>query len=139
MSSTPAKTFRILLIDDFAPWRERVRAGLQSRIEWQIVGEASDGPEGVRMAATLRPDLVLLDVGLPQLNGIEVARQIKTLSPQSKILFVSMEISPEIVQTAMESGGTGYLAKARATPQRLSTAIESVLGSNTFLDTGVSE
>jgi DNA-binding NarL/FixJ family response regulator len=78
---------RILLADDYKDWRDQVRLLLQEWPEWQIICEASDGLEAVGMAKELKPDLVLLDIGLPKLNGIEAARRIQQLSPNSKIVL----------------------------------------------------
>jgi len=80
---------RVLVVDDHEPWRRFVTTSLQSDGNFVVLGEASDGLEAVQMVKQLQPDLVLLDIGLPRLNGIEAARQIAQLSPQSKILFVS--------------------------------------------------
>jgi DNA-binding NarL/FixJ family response regulator len=98
----------------------------------QIVGEASDGLEAVRRAEELKPDLVVLDIALPTLNGIEAARQIRTLSPESKVIFLSQESSPDVVQEALSTGAWGYVVKARAGSDLLA-AIEAVLLGNHFV------
>jgi len=84
---------RILVVDDFDPMRKTVRATLQERCDLQVVGEASDGLEAVQKAVELKPDWILMDIGLPSLNGIEAARQIRKLVPEAKILFLSQETS----------------------------------------------
>jgi DNA-binding response OmpR family regulator len=96
------------------------------RPEWQIIFEASDGSEAVQKAKELTPDLVLLDIGLPKLNGIEAARQIRQLSPNSKIIFLSQENSIDVVQKALSTGAQGYVYKASAQSELLPT-IEAVL------------
>jgi DNA-binding NarL/FixJ family response regulator len=115
----------ILLVDDFAPWRQTVSSMLATKPRLQVVGEASDGPEAVQKAAELKPDLILLDIGLPTLNGIEAARQIRKLVPESKIVFLSQESLPEIIEEAMKVGASGYVVKMRAGSDLL-TVIESV-------------
>src|SRR5208282_5872656 len=101
-------------VDDFAAWRQVVIAMLAMKRELQVVGEASDGPEAVQKAAELKPDLILLDIGLPTLNGIEAARQIRKLVPECKIIFLSQESSSEIMQETLSLGASGYVVKARA-------------------------
>ena len=104
---------RILIVDDFEPWRRFVSSALQKE-DSQILVEVSDGLEAVYKAEDLRPDLILLDIGLPTLNGIKAARRIRDLSPDSKILFLSEEDSPEVAEAALEAGGAGYLVKSDA-------------------------
>src|SRR6267143_294244 len=105
---------RILIVDDFDPWKGFVIARLHERPDLQIVGFASDGLQAVHEAEELQPDLILLDMMLPKLNGIEAARQIRRVSPKSKILFVSGESDLESVRTAFQVGGSGYLWKMEA-------------------------
>jgi DNA-binding NarL/FixJ family response regulator len=88
---------QILVVDDYEPFRRFLHRKLQSRPKLQIVGEAADGLQAVHQAEELHPDLILLDIGLPKLNGIEAARQIRKSAPQSRIIFVSQESSPNIV------------------------------------------
>ncbi|MGC2726708.1 MAG: response regulator transcription factor [Candidatus Acidiferrales bacterium] len=102
---------RILIVDDFAMWRRQLCEVLQSRPEWQVIAEASDGLEAVEKAEGLKPDLILLDIGLPKLNGIEAARRIQQLSPSSKIIFLSQNNSLDIVTAALSSGARGYVRK----------------------------
>jgi DNA-binding NarL/FixJ family response regulator len=101
----------------------------------QVIGEASDGLEAVQKAEELKPDLILLDIGLPTLNGIEAARQIRKLAPESKILFVSQESSADLVQEALSLGAWGYVAKTRAGSELL-VAVEEVLHDRRFVGTG---
>jgi len=117
---------RILLVDDFAGWRQTVCSMLAMKPRLQVVGEASDGAEAVQKAVELKPDLILLDIGLPTLNGIQAARQIRKLVPESKIIFLSQESSPEIIEEAMNVGASGYVVKSMAGTELL-TAVEAVL------------
>src|ERR1700751_4865111 len=105
---------RVLVVEDFVPFLQIIRSTLAERPDVQVIGEVADGLEGVQKAALLAPDLVLLDIGLPTLNGIEAARQIRKLSPASKIIFVTQESSGEGVQEALKLGAWGYVAKERA-------------------------
>jgi DNA-binding NarL/FixJ family response regulator len=105
---------------------------LGKRREWQVVGEASDGIEAVHKAEELQPDLILLDIGLPSLNGIEAARRIRELAPDSKILFLSQDFSPDIVQEALSVGARGYILKAYAGSELL-IAVDSVLQGKQFV------
>jgi CheY-like chemotaxis protein len=95
---------RILVAEDFAPFWQVICSMLAERPDVQVIGEVADGLEAVQKAELLAPDLVLLDIGLPTLNGIEAARQIRNVAPKSKIIFLSQESSPEVVQEALNLG-----------------------------------
>jgi DNA-binding NarL/FixJ family response regulator len=95
---------RILLVEDFEPILRYEASLLQENPEWQIIGEVTDGFEAVLKAEELRPDLILLDISLPKLNGIEAARQIRRIIPESKIIFVSQESSSYVVAEALRMG-----------------------------------
>ena len=123
---------RILVVDDFAPWRKFVSSMLVLKPEFEVVGDASDGGKAVEKAVELKPDLVLLDINMPVLNGIEAARQIRKLVPESKIIFLSQESSFEIIAEAMKVGASGYVIKSMAGNQLL-TAVETVLLGGTFV------
>lgn len=105
---------RILLADDFAPWRHRLRSLLGKRPEWNIVGEASDGQEAIEKATAIQPDIILLDVGMPCMNGIEAAKVIHQRCPKSKILFVTQNGNGEIKNAAIGIGAAGYVLKTKA-------------------------
>ncbi len=128
-------SFKILVVEDYEPFRRFVCSTLKQWPQYQVICEVSDGLEAVRKAEEFRPDLILLDVGLPTLNGIEAARQIRTLSPKSKILFVSQESSPEIVEEAFRLGAMGYLAKTHAGIDLL-VAVEAASEGRRFVGTG---
>src|SRR5882672_12011570 len=117
---------RVLVVEDHRDWRNLVRLLFQMRPEWQVICEVSDGLEAVEKARELKPDIILLDIGLPKLNGIEAARRIRQLSPDSKIVFVSMDKSPDVVEVALATGGLGYVYKASAQSDLL-PAIDAAL------------
>jgi DNA-binding NarL/FixJ family response regulator len=116
---------RVLVVEDYEPFRRFICSTLGKKPELQVIGVASDGLEAVQRAEELQPDLILLDIGLPILNGIEACRRIRTLSPNSKILFVSQESSPDVMQEAFNVGALGYVVKAHAGSELLG-AVEAV-------------
>jgi DNA-binding NarL/FixJ family response regulator len=105
---------RVLLVDDHEPFRRYVSSMLQEQTNIQIIGEAEDGLQAVRQAKDLQPDLILLDIGLPGIDGIEVARQIGGIARKARIIFLTQESSPEVVQEAFDLGAWGYITKAQA-------------------------
>lgn len=123
---------RVLIVEDSKAFRQFICATLGKRTDLELVGEASDGLEAVQKAVELKPDLILLDIHLPSLNGIEAARRIRKLAPESKIIFVSLESSADVVQEALSLGAQGYVVKARAGGELL-TAVEAVLSGKTFV------
>ena len=127
---------RILIVDDFAMWRRQLCEVLQSRPEWQVIAEASDGLEAVEKAEGLKPDLILLDIGLPKLNGIEAARRIQQLSPSSKIIFLSQNNSLDIVTAALSSGARGYVRKTDV-KRELLPAMDAVLSGEQFVSSAL--
>jgi DNA-binding NarL/FixJ family response regulator len=129
-------TVRILLVDDFEPWRCYVATALQKKPELEIVGEAIDGLEAAQKAQQLQPDLVLLDIGIPKLNGIEAGRRIRELSPNSKILFASENRCWEIIEKALCIGAGGYVVKSAAAGELL-PAVEAVLSGQRFVSASV--
>jgi DNA-binding NarL/FixJ family response regulator len=128
---------RVLIVEDFEPFQQYLCSTLGINPELHVIGVLSDGLEAVDQARKLRPDLILLDVGLPSLNGIEAARRIRKLSPESRILFVSQESSADVVQEAISSGARGYVVKAQAESELLA-AIEAVRKGENFVGSGAS-
>lgn len=127
---------RVLVADDFEGWRRQVRLRFQVRPQWQIIAEVSDGSEAVQKAADLKPDLIVLDIGLPKLNGIEAARRIRDRSPSSTIVFLSQNTDPDIVRAALSTGALGYVHKAGAQSDLL-PAIEAVLQGRQFVSSSI--
>jgi DNA-binding NarL/FixJ family response regulator len=123
---------RVLLVDDFDAFRSFIRTTLQGT-QLQIIAEVSDGLEAVQKAEELQPDLILLDIGLPTLNGIEAARRIRKLAPRSKILFLSQESSADVIEEALKFG-VGYVIKTHAGGDLLAT-IEVMRAGGHFVST----
>jgi DNA-binding NarL/FixJ family response regulator len=123
---------RVLVVEDFEDWRRQVRLLFQERPQWQIIAEASDGSEAVQKAEDLKPDLILLDIGLPKLNGMEVARRIRQRSPSSKIIFLSQNSDLDVVRAALDTGALGYVRKTDARRELL-PAMDAVLRGKQFV------
>jgi DNA-binding NarL/FixJ family response regulator len=125
-------SIRVLVVDDYEPFRQFLSAQLQDTSSVYLCWEASDGLEAVQKAEELQPDLILLDIGLPKLNGIEVARRIRKVSPRSKILIVSQESSADAVQEALCTGALGYVVKTDA-GRELLEGVNAVLRGERFV------
>src|SRR5215467_4516851 len=110
--SLATSSVRVFVVDDYEPWCRFVCSTFEKQPQLQVIGVVSDGLEAVEKAQEVQPDLISLDIGLPTLNGIEVARRIRALCPQSKILFMSQEASADVVQEALATGARGYVVKA---------------------------
>lgn len=123
---------RILVVDDYAAWSDYACVALEKDPQFKIVAAISDGLEAVRRAQELQPDLIILDVGLPNLNGLEAARRILHLVPQIKVLFLSEHDSCDIVEEALKTGANGYVLKSYAGNELLAAA-KAVLGGQMFI------
>jgi len=121
---------RTLIVEDHDGLRAMLRSLMENEASCVVIGEASDGLQAVQRAQELQPDLILLDLSLPKLNGMEAGRRIRKISPESKILFLSQEPAPEIVQTALGLG-SGYLLKSDA--KELPAAVHAVLEGKKFV------
>jgi DNA-binding NarL/FixJ family response regulator len=119
-------------VDDYKPWHRFILSNLLNCPELQVVGEAYDGWEAVQKSQQLQPDLILLDIGLPTMNGIEAAKQIRRRSPDTRILFCSENRSPDVVREAFRVGAGGYLVKSDAGSD-LSSAVTSVIQGKRFV------
>jgi DNA-binding NarL/FixJ family response regulator len=131
-SEHAASSIRVMVVEDFQSFRRFVCSKLEQRPELRVVCEVSDGLEAVQKAEELKPDLILLDIGLPTLNGLEAARRIRGFAPESKIIFSTQETSAEIVQEAMRLGARGYVYKTHADGHLL-PAIDAVLSGRQFV------
>jgi DNA-binding NarL/FixJ family response regulator len=123
-------------VDDFDPWRVFVIQQLSRQPHMRVIECASDGLEGVQRAEELQPDLILLDVSIPKLNGIEVARKVRKLVPKARILFLSSNADPDVVRAAFCAGGGGYVLKADA-GGGLSAGMEAVLLGKQFVSSSL--
>jgi DNA-binding NarL/FixJ family response regulator len=128
---------RVLVVEDYELFRSFICSTLRERAELQLVGEAADGLEAVQKAHELQPHLIVLDIGLPSLNGIEVARRIRKLLPQSKILFVSQETCALLAEEAFNLGAMGYVVKEHAASELL-VALDAVCQGRRFVSKGLS-
>jgi len=129
---------RILIADDHEVARRGIRAVLENHSGWAVCGEAKDGRESVELAAATKPDLVLLDIGMPNLNGLEAARQILTILPDVAILILTMHDSDNVVREVLRAGARGYLLKSDA-GRDLVAAVEALQNQRTFFTTRVSQ
>jgi len=126
---------RILAVEDFEPWRRFISSMVEQEPQFRIICEVSDGLEAVQKAKELKPDLILLDIGLPKLNGIAAARQIRRFTPNSKILFLTQESSIAVMREALGIGA-GFVVKTDAGRELLS-AMKAVMLGEQFLSSRV--
>ncbi len=129
---------RILIADDHEVARRGIRALLESHPGWEVCGEAKDGREAVELASRTNPDLVLLDIGMPNLNGLEAARQVLAESPDIAILILTMHDSDQVVREVLRAGARGFLLKSDA-GRDLVAAVEALQLQRTFFTTRVSQ
>jgi DNA-binding NarL/FixJ family response regulator len=131
-------TLRILIADDHEVARKGIRALVESRPGWEVCGEAADGREAVKAAIRLKPDLVLLDIGMPSLNGLDATRQILAESPETRVLILTMHDSEQVVREVLAAGARGFLLKSDA-GRDLVTAVEALQNRRTFFTTKVAQ
>ncbi len=122
---------RILIVDDHPVVRHGLRNLLEAQPGWEVVGEASDGLEALQKADLLNPDVVLLDVSMPKMNGLEACRLIRKNIPASEILIVTQHDSPQMMREALEAGARGYIVKSNA-GRDLVSAVEAVSQHRSF-------
>src|SRR5215469_3931178 len=123
---------RILLVDDHGPWRHFVLSMVNKTSRCAVVGEAADGMEAVERGLELKPDLMLIDIGLPKLSGIEVARRLGEMLPGTKIIFLTQNSDQDLMAHCLENGAMGYVLKADAGSELL-PAIEAVIEGTRYI------
>ena len=128
---SPSMKSRVLLVDDHEPWRRHVASAVRRNAGCEVIGEVADGLQAVEAAERLTPDMIVLDIGLPSLSGIEVARRILSFAPATRILFLTAHASRDILDVALEIGAFGYVVKSDAGVE-LRPAIEALLGGKAF-------
>src|SRR3954462_10823356 len=129
-------SIRILVVDDLPSWRQSIRSILERFPQCMIVGEAADGLEAVQKAGELKPDIVLLDIHLPHMNGLQAATQMHKVVPDSTIIFVTLNTDCGVIEAAMSNGASGYVLKSNAAKE-LWSAIEAVVQGKKFVSSGL--
>jgi DNA-binding NarL/FixJ family response regulator len=130
--------FRIILVEDHRILREGLRSLLAGVPNLEVVGEAANGLEAIRAVGNLHPDLVLMDLSMPKMDGLDAIAEIKNTCPECRVLVLTVHKAEEYIFSALKAGANGYLLKD-ATHQELKVAIENVLAGKTYLSPGVSE
>ena len=127
---------RVLIVDDHAAVRRGVQRILQSFPEWEFCGEAANGEEAVRLAAALKPEIIVMDVSMPGMNGLEATRIIRDVLPTAKVLLLTLHSSTELVRSAFRAGARGYVLKSGA-EHELIRALNVVLGDGTYVSPAI--
>lgn len=136
--ATEEKAKRIVIAEDYTILREGLRSLLSSTSKFEIVGEAEDGQEAIRNVERLKPDLALMDLSMPRMNGMDAIREIKKRSPETKVLVLTVHKTEEYIHAALQAGADGYLLKD-STRNELGIAISSVLEGKRYISPGISE
>ena len=134
--ATELLQIRTLIVEDHKPFLNFVSSTLRHQENVLVIGEVQDGLQAVQRAQELQPDLILLDIGLPGLNGIDAAYRIRTVAPHAKILFLTQESSAELVREAFALGALGYVVKTQAA-RELPVAIDNVIRGTKFASQGL--
>jgi len=127
---------RVLVVDDHAVIRRGVQGILRAYPEWELCGEAENGQEAIKLAETLKPEIIIMDVSMPVLNGLEATRIIHELLPNTRILLLTLHSSTELVRTAFRAGARGYVLKSDA-ENELVRALNVVAGDGTYVSPGI--
>jgi DNA-binding NarL/FixJ family response regulator len=138
LESRKVEMLRILIADDHEVARKGIRALLEGHHDWEVCAEAKDGRETVELATAMKPDIILLDIGMPNLNGLEAARQILAALPDVAILIITMQESDQVVREVLRAGARGFLLKSDA-GHDLVAAVEALQLQRTFFTTRVSQ
>lgn len=129
---------RIVIVDDHEIVRRGLRTALEAHERWQVVGEAGDGRTAVALVEELKPDVVVMDISLPELNGLEATRQLLNVAPRTRVLIQSMHESEQLIREVLSVGARGYVLKSDATRQ-LIAAIEALADGGTYFTSKVSD
>ena len=127
---------RVIVVDDHAVIRRGVQGILHSFPEWELCGEAENGEEGIKLAASVKPEVVIMDVSMPGINGLEATRQIHQLLPETKVLLLTLHSSTELVRSAFRAGARGYVLKSDA-EHELVRALNVLVGEGTYVSPSI--
>jgi LuxR family transcriptional regulator, maltose regulon positive regulatory protein len=127
---------RVLIVDDHAVIRRGVQGILSTYPEWDLCGEADNGQDAIRLAGELRPEVVIMDVSMPGMNGLEATRIIHSVLPEVKVLLLTLHSSTEFVRSAFHSGARGYVLKSDA-ENELVRALNVVVGEGTYVSPAI--
>jgi DNA-binding NarL/FixJ family response regulator len=129
---------KVIVVDDHAVIRRGVQGILSAFPEWELCGEAENGQEGVKLAETVRPEIVIMDVSMPGLNGLEATRIIHNILPDTKILLLTLHSSTELVRSAFHAGARGYVLKSDA-EHELVRALNVLAGDGTYVSPAIDQ
>ena len=129
---------KVMVVDDHAVIRRGVHGILQAFPEWELCAEAADGQEAIRLAEAVKPEIVIMDVSMPGLNGLEATRIIRNILPQTKILLLTLHSSMQLVRSAFRAGARGYVLKSDA-EHELVRALNVVAGDGTYVSPGIDQ
>jgi DNA-binding NarL/FixJ family response regulator len=129
---------RVIVVDDHAVIRRGVQGILNAFPEWELCGEAENGQEAITLAETVKPDMIIMDVSMPGLNGLEATRIIRNILPDTKILLLTLHSSTELVRSAFRAGARGYVLKSDA-EHELVRALNVLAGDGTYVSPGVDQ